>query len=81
MPRSVPEWDRIAADLRRKIRSGELEPGSQLPTREDLAVEYRVSLQPVIRALQELGHEGYVIGRQGKGTFVAEHPPQEGDAT
>lgn len=84
MPRRLPDYERIAADLRARIRSGELPAGSKLPTRQELAVAYGVSLQPVVAALRELEYEGLVAGHQGKGVFVAEHPPhppQEGDAT
>lgn len=70
MPRRVPDYERIAADLREKIRSGELAPGDRLPTRQELAAGYGVSLQPVVRALMELEFEGLVEGQQGKGVFV-----------
>jgi DNA-binding GntR family transcriptional regulator len=60
------------ADLRRRIAAGEWKPGERLPTREQLAAEYGVSLQPVVAALTRLEFEGVVEGRQGKGIFVPE---------
>lgn len=64
-------YERIESDLRRRIAAGEWKPGERLPTRQQLADEYRVSLQPIVAALLRLEMDGVVEGRQGKGIFVA----------
>lgn len=74
MPKT-PDYQRIMDDLRRRIAAGEWKPGERLPTQEQLAVEYRTSLQPVKAALKLLEVTGVVIGQQGKGVFVSEGGP------
>ncbi len=75
MPRS-PELpsERIAADLRRKIETGELRPGDQLPLVSALATEHHVSTATVAKAIKALRDQGLVVSRHGWGTFVAERP-------
>lgn len=72
---ATPDYQRIADDVRSKIRSGQLRPGDRLPTKREMAVEYGVSMNTVDRALLVLTSEGTVVGHQGKGVFVAESPP------
>jgi DNA-binding GntR family transcriptional regulator len=67
----IPDYQRIEADLRRRIAAGEWKPGERLPTRQQLAEYYETSLQPVINALTRLQLAGVVVGQQGKGIFVA----------
>jgi GntR family transcriptional regulator len=62
------KYDRIAADLRSKIRSGEYT--GQLPAETRLALHYRVALNTLRRALDVLEGEGLVSSQQGTGTFV-----------
>lgn len=68
----VPLYQRVMDDLRRRIAAGEWKPGERIPTREQLAAEYDVSLQPIVAALTRLQIEGVLVGLQGKGIFVAE---------
>jgi GntR family transcriptional regulator len=65
---------RIADDIRAKIQAGEYPPGSQLPTYEELADQYRCSLAAARRAIELLRQQGLVITVQGKGSFVRERP-------
>jgi GntR family transcriptional regulator len=53
------------------IAAADLQPGSLLPTQQELARRAGVSLITVRRALQELERAGRVTGHQGVGTFVA----------
>jgi GntR family transcriptional regulator len=61
---------RIADDLRERIASGELRPGSQLPTHEDLMRDYSTTRITVRRALEELTRARLIVGRQPRGMFV-----------
>jgi|GraSoiStandDraft_16_1057320.scaffolds.fasta_scaffold441482_2 GntR family transcriptional regulator len=63
---------RIADDIRAKIETGDLAPGEQLPTYDDLAETYMCSLTVVRRAVDLLKQQGLLITAQGKGTFVRE---------
>lgn len=54
--------------------SGHLDPGSKLPSTQQLMDEYGVVGTTVQKALQLLKAEGIVVGRPGKGVFVREEP-------
>jgi DNA-binding GntR family transcriptional regulator len=71
----MPFRQRIAEEIKAKIRSGEYEAGQMLPSRPALAAEYGCSVEPVIRAQEDLEREGWIEIHQGKGVFVAETPP------
>jgi DNA-binding GntR family transcriptional regulator len=68
---SEPAGRRLAGELRRRIVSGDLPEGAQLPSSSSLQAEHGVSSTVVRDALSALKAEGYVIGQQGKGVFVA----------
>jgi GntR family transcriptional repressor for pyruvate dehydrogenase complex len=57
-----------------QITSGELAPGAQLPTEQELIAATGVSRTVVREAVAALRAEGLVITRQGVGAFVAETP-------
>lgn len=65
---------RVAQDLKRKIESGELAPGKQLPDEEGLRAEYRASRNTVRDAIKWLAIQRLVVTRPGRGTFVAHRP-------
>ena len=67
-----PLYEQIADELRRKIDSGELSPGEQLPTEDELMELYPASRNTVRRAINELAVSGAVNTLHGKGSFVAE---------
>jgi DNA-binding GntR family transcriptional regulator len=71
----VPDYQRVAEDIRRAIRDGRYRPGDQLPIRRVLIAQYGVSGQTIDSAMLVLKAEGWVRGHQGRGTFVAEAPP------
>jgi GntR family transcriptional regulator len=74
MRQAVPPYKRIAADLRAKIQAGDLKPGEQVPSANQLAGEYGVNRNTALRALKLLAEEGLVTLEQGWGSFVAEPP-------
>jgi GntR family transcriptional regulator len=67
-----PLYRQIADELRRKIDSGELKPGSQLPTEDELIELHHASRNTVRGAIRQLTTRGLVTTLHGKGTFVAE---------
>lgn len=67
-----PMYRQIAEDLRQQIESGELAPGSQLPTELDLRERYNASRNTVRDAIKWLTNLGLVETRPGQGTFVTE---------
>ena len=57
-------------EIREKIRSGELGPGTKVPSVRETALRRGLSEPTVYRALRELVSSGLVAPRQGKGFFV-----------
>ena len=72
MPEREADYERVANDVRTKIRTGELPAGTRLPTKNALMAMYEVGGSAVDTAMLLLRTEGYVIGHQGKGRFVAD---------
>jgi GntR family transcriptional regulator len=69
----VARYQAIAADIAAKIRDGRYAPGAALPPQRELSAAYGVTLMTLRQALRELGTEGLIVQRPGKGTFVT--PP------
>jgi len=70
------KYERIAGDLRARIRSGEYAPGSRLPSKNELKARHGVSDGPVNEALKVLRGEGLIETRQGSGAFVCDPLPE-----
>jgi DNA-binding GntR family transcriptional regulator len=64
--------DQIVEDLAERIRRGEYEPGEQLPSYRQLMAMYSVSHGTVALVVKLLKASGVVVGRRGRGVFVAE---------
>lgn len=54
------------------IQQQDLKPGDILPSETELEAVLNTSRTTIRSALIELQHEGYIVRRQGKGTFVAD---------
>ncbi|WP_085369483.1 GntR family transcriptional regulator [Leifsonia sp. NCR5] len=75
-PRTVASQD-IAADLRRRIQSGEFVAGMRLPSEASLAEEYRVTRSLVRGAMAKLARQSLVLARPRDGWMVqARHHTQ-----
>ncbi|MFC4036376.1 GntR family transcriptional regulator [Streptomyces polygonati] len=68
--------ERIAADLRDEIMSGDLSPGASLPSTQRLKDRFAASGATVQKALQVLKDEHLVVGRPGAAVTVREHPQE-----
>ncbi len=66
--------DVVRSELRRAIIEGEFPPGSKLPNEDALCVRFSVSRITLREAVRGLIEDGYVIRRQGAGTFVTQGP-------
>lgn len=66
-----PKYLRIKNDLKQQIISGQFENGDRFYTEAELIKRYDVSSITVIRSLNDLVKEGYLMRKQGKGTFVS----------
>lgn len=67
-----PTMDELLEDLLRKIKDGTYPPGSQLPSGRVLADQYDTSQSTISRAVARLREQGVLVGRPGRGVFVAE---------
>ncbi|MEM7274145.1 MAG: PLP-dependent aminotransferase family protein [Actinomycetota bacterium] len=68
----------IETALRDAIRTGRLGGGTRLPSTRTLASDLGVSRSTVVAVYEQLGAEGFVIGRHGSGTEVATVAPVVG---
>jgi GntR family transcriptional regulator len=64
-------YRQIAARLRDEIASGRFEPSGRLPSEAEIGARFSVSRVTVRLALEELGKNGLIERRKGKGTYVA----------
>ncbi|MDQ0832794.1 DNA-binding GntR family transcriptional regulator [Streptomyces achromogenes] len=67
-------YAKIAAHYTELITSGQLQPGSLLPSIKNLAEEWKVSTATAEKALRKLRNEGLVRGIHGIGTEVLDQP-------
>jgi GntR family transcriptional regulator len=69
-----PAYVSIAGDYARRIRSGELTPGMQLPSLAEIASRNKVSDIVVRKAVELLQGQGLVRSVRRRGIFVADRP-------
>ncbi|GAA1397456.1 histidine utilization repressor [Kitasatospora putterlickiae] len=74
MPRAAPPYQRVAAEIRRRIASGEWPPGYQLPSRAKFAAELGTTDAAVRLGMALLRRSGELEGTQRTRLWVA-HPP------
>ena len=72
----IPIYRQIIEQVRFAVARGELQPGNQLPTVRQLAVDLSINPNTVIRAYRELEIEGVLETQQGSGTFVGKKKPE-----
>ncbi len=58
--------------LRLRVLDGRLASGTRLPASRDLASALGISRNSVVRAYDQLYAEGFIEGRVGDGTYVAQ---------
>lgn len=73
----VPMTAQIAAQVREAVTAGVLRTGQRLPSTRDLAAALAVSRTVVTTAYAQLFAEGWLEGRHGSGTYVADVAPSE----
>jgi AcrR family transcriptional regulator len=65
---------RIAAEIRRRIQTGELRPGDRVPSTRGLVKEFGVAMATATKALATLQQDGAVHSLPGVGTVVGPPP-------
>ncbi len=76
----IPLYYQLYQVLLAKILRSEWQSGAAIPTEKELSEQYDLSRTTVRQALQQLVLDGYLLRRQGQGTFVTSpkvrHGPQ-----
>ena len=71
--KNTPIYIQIMFEIKRRIGTGILSPGSKLLSVRELADELKVNPNTIVRTYQELEREGVTETRRGMGTFVVEN--------
>lgn len=77
----TPLYAQLERGLRASIATGRLQPGDQLPTVRQLAVELRVNANTVARVYADLERAGVLQTRRGVGSFISAAGPVEARST
>ena len=72
----TPIYAQLERALRAGIATGRLQPGDQLPTVRQLAVDLRVNANTVARVYAELERAAVIETRRGVGSFISSTPAQ-----
>jgi len=67
----LPLAAQVTRALRQAVLSGQLKPGTRLPSSRAFASEIAVSRNTILDAYAQLLSEGYLEARHGSGTYVA----------
>ena len=67
----MTKLSRVCDSILGRIESGKLREGERLPSEEQLAAGFRVSVGTVQKALGRLAHSGLISREHGRGTFVS----------
>ena len=70
---TLPKYQRIERDIITSIKNGDLKPGDKVDSESVLKKKYGVSTITVRKAFSDLINDGYLVGVQGAGTFVAKN--------
>lgn len=65
-----PVFQQLSSQIREAVRSGELKPGTPLPTIRQLAAELQVNPNTVAKAYRLLERDGVIETRGAKGSFI-----------
>ena len=67
----IPIYRQIVDQVKRMVTSGQLPPGSELPSVRDLAVQHAVNPMTISKAYALLENDGLLIRQRGKPMQVA----------
>ena len=67
----------IVESLRNDLESGRYRPGARLPSEAELVRKFGVSRMTVVKAVQQLQHEGLLHRKPGSGSFAKAEVPKE----
>lgn len=69
---ATPLYIQLKTELQQAISDNVYTSGQKIPTETELSAQYHVSRITVRQAVQALCEEGFLLKKQGKGTFVCQ---------
>lgn len=75
---NIPIYQQLVDAISMAVKKGQLAPGQQLPTVQELSEQLCVARGTAKRAYDELEHLGLVEKAQGRGTFISRGPAASG---
>ena len=69
----IPLYKQVLNFLETYIVSGNIQPGTRLPTEAELQLELGISRVTIREALNAAVEAGLIVRKAGKGTFVAQN--------
>ncbi|MBC8164797.1 MAG: GntR family transcriptional regulator [Bryobacteraceae bacterium] len=76
----LPVYRQLMDQVLVGMAAGGLNPGDQLPTVRQLAVDLSINPNTVVRAYKELEIRGFLTTQQGTGTFITMQKVQKDEA-
>ncbi|SAK74234.1 MocR-like pyridoxine biosynthesis transcription factor PdxR [Caballeronia ptereochthonis] len=73
-----PMYRQVLELMQQAILTGQLAPGTKLPSSRTLAIDLGIARNTVLHVYDQLTAEGYVTSTTGSGTYVADTAPREG---
>ncbi|MGV2288771.1 PLP-dependent aminotransferase family protein [Trinickia sp. YCB016] len=70
-----PGYRQLLRLMQQAILTGQLAPGTKLPSSRTLANDLRIARNTVVHVYDQLTAEGYVLSSTGSGTYVADTRP------
>ncbi len=78
MPTTVPRYERVMNDLRKRIADGEFEPTGRLPSTRQLVEQYGFSRETIRQAITRMTVAGELRGEQGDAVYVVKKDETDG---
>jgi GntR family transcriptional regulator len=75
----VPVYRQIIDQVMGRMAAGALEPGDQLPTVRQVAVDLAINPNTVQRAYREMEIRGVLETQQGTGTFISQQKVKQSE--
>ncbi|MEU4419625.1 GntR family transcriptional regulator [Actinoplanes sp. NPDC024001] len=72
--RDLSPYERVVAEIRARIRSGQLRQGDRVPSAREIIREWGVAMATATKVLAALRQEGLVVAVRGVGTIVRGTP-------
>jgi DNA-binding transcriptional regulator YhcF (GntR family) len=69
----IPIYLQVIDDIKRRLVTGKISPGSKLPSTRELAVEYNINPNTAARIYREMEQMSLCYTKRGLGTFTTEN--------